>query len=72
MRCESCSRRSSTPRRRNEGIRNGKLPELMKETLEHLKPEAAYFDRRGRSADRLLVFDMKDSSQMPPSRAVLH
>ncbi len=30
----------------NEGIRSGKLPELLKETLDHLKPEAAYFGPR--------------------------
>ncbi|MEU6279611.1 hypothetical protein [Streptomyces sp. NPDC047028] len=50
----------------NEAIRSGKLPELMKETLDQLKPEAAYFGTLGGKRTALLVLDMQDSSQLPP------
>lgn len=50
----------------NEAIRSGKLPELMKETLDQLKPEAAYFGAIGGKRTALLVLDMADSSQLPP------
>ncbi|MFF5006925.1 hypothetical protein ACFY3G_29360 [Streptomyces phaeochromogenes] len=50
----------------NELIRSGKMPEMIKEILDHLKPEAAYFaPLRGRRTC-LLFFDMKDSSELPP------
>ncbi|MEU9188520.1 hypothetical protein AB0D14_29105 [Streptomyces sp. NPDC048484] len=51
----------------NEAIRSGKMPELMKETLDHLKPEAAYFGPMGGRRTALLVIDMKDSSELPPA-----
>ncbi|MDQ0776253.1 hypothetical protein QF026_004719 [Streptomyces aurantiacus] len=50
----------------NEAIRSGKMPELMKEILDHLRPEAAYFGPLGGRRTALLVFDMKDSSELPP------
>ncbi|WP_405907418.1 MULTISPECIES: hypothetical protein [unclassified Streptomyces] len=50
----------------NEAIRSGKMPELIKEILDHLKPEAAYFAPLGGRRTCLLVFDMKDSSDLPP------
>lgn len=50
----------------NEAIRSGKMPELIKEILDHLKPEAAYFAPLGGRRTCLLVFDMKDSSELPP------
>ncbi|MFD4525168.1 hypothetical protein ACFWP7_14855 [Streptomyces sp. NPDC058470] len=50
----------------NEAIRSGKMPELIKEILDHLKPEAAYFAPLDGSRTCLLVFDMKDSSDLPP------
>ena len=51
----------------NEAIRSGKMAAMIEETLENLKPEAAYFtiDEGVRTA--FLVFDMQDSSQMPPT-----
>ncbi|WP_055530946.1 hypothetical protein [Streptomyces graminilatus] len=51
----------------NEGIRSGKFPELMKETLDHLKPEAAYFGPDDGCRTCWMVLDMKDSSDMPPA-----
>ncbi|PWI17034.1 hypothetical protein DI272_24860 [Streptomyces sp. Act143] len=50
----------------NDLIRSGKLPQLMQETLEAIKPEAAYFTLDHGVRTCYLVFDMKDSSQMPP------
>ncbi|MEV7340542.1 hypothetical protein [Streptomyces sp. NPDC093544] len=50
----------------NELIRSGKMPELIKEIVDHLKPEAAYFGPLGGRRTALLFFDMKDSSEIPP------
>jgi hypothetical protein len=49
----------------NDALRGGRLPHLMKELLEQLKPEAAYFgpDQGVRSC--WIVFDMQDASKMP-------
>lgn len=49
----------------NEAIRNGTLPKLIEETVEQLKPEAAYFTSDHGKRTAFLVFDMEDSSQMP-------
>ncbi|MBT2410152.1 hypothetical protein J7I94_06210 [Streptomyces sp. ISL-12] len=49
----------------NEAIRSGKMPELMKDALDHLRPEAAYFGPLGGRRTALLVFDMADSSDLP-------
>lgn len=49
----------------NEALRSGKLPELINQTLEHMKPEAAYFGPLGGRRTALLVFDMQDSSELP-------
>ncbi|UIX32181.1 DUF3303 family protein [Streptomyces sp. GQFP] len=51
----------------NEAIRSGKLPELMKETLDQLKPEAAYFGPEDGCRTCWLVLDMQDSSELPPT-----
>ncbi|CAM5647044.1 hypothetical protein SVIOM342S_05877 [Streptomyces violaceorubidus] len=51
----------------NEAIRSGKLPELISRTLGHLKPEAAYFGPLGGRRTALMVFDMQDSSELPPT-----
>ncbi|MFC4466199.1 DUF3303 family protein [Streptomyces xiangluensis] len=50
----------------SEAIRQGKLPELIKGTMDRIKPEAAYFlpDEGQRSC--VFVFDMQDSSDLPP------
>lgn len=49
----------------NEAIRSGKMPELMKEALDHLHPEAAYFGPLNGHRTALLVIDMKDSAELP-------
>lgn len=51
----------------NEALHSGKLAEVLKESVERLHPEAAYFGpEEGRRAC-FLVFDMEDSSQLPPA-----
>ncbi|GAA1432450.1 hypothetical protein GCM10009601_53410 [Streptomyces thermospinosisporus] len=49
----------------NEAIRNGTLAKLIGESLEQIKPEAAYFTSDHGKRTAYLVFDMQDSSQMP-------
>lgn len=49
----------------NEAIRSGKMPQLIQEMMEQLKPEAAYFTVAGGVRTAYVVFDMQDSSQMP-------
>ncbi|MET7474986.1 hypothetical protein ABZT17_11590 [Streptomyces sp. NPDC005648] len=49
----------------NDAIRNGTLGKLMQESLEHIKPEAAYFTTDHGKRTAFLFFDMQDSSQMP-------
>ncbi|MCT9008395.1 DUF3303 family protein [Streptomyces rhizosphaerihabitans] len=49
----------------NELIRKGKLPQLMQETMDRLKPEAAYFTNHEGSRACYMVFDLQDSSQIP-------
>jgi hypothetical protein len=50
----------------NEVLASGKMQDLLAETLEHIKPEAAYFGPAGGRRTCFLVFDMKDSSDLPP------
>ncbi|PZT68985.1 hypothetical protein DN402_16535 [Streptomyces sp. SW4] len=50
----------------NEAIRNGTMPGMIKGVVERLHPEAAYFGAIGGRRTALLVFDMKDSSELPP------
>ncbi|MET8570415.1 hypothetical protein [Streptomyces sp. NPDC004783] len=50
----------------NEVIRSGKMPDMMRETLERIKPEAAYFGTPNGRRTALLFFDMQDSSDLPP------
>ncbi|MFJ5305540.1 hypothetical protein [Streptomyces sp. NPDC088350] len=49
----------------NEAIRNGTLGKLVEESVEQIKPEAAYFTTDHGKRTAYLVFDMQDSSQMP-------
>ena len=51
--------------RGNQAISNGRLPQIMEQTLAELKPEAAYFlpDAGCRSA--FIVFDLKDTADIP-------
>ena len=49
----------------NTAVQSGALPKIMGEALERLKPEAAYFSTINGLRTALIVFDMKDSSEMP-------
>ena len=49
----------------NDAIRNGTLGKLMQETLEQIKPEAAYFTAEGGKRTAFLFFDLKDPSDIP-------
>ncbi|MFC9506085.1 DUF3303 family protein [Streptomyces sp. NPDC057002] len=51
----------------NEALRAGKMPQIMQEAMERLKPEAAYFGPMGGRRTCFMVFDMQDSSQLPPA-----
>lgn len=50
----------------SEAIRQGKLPELIKGTMDRIKPEAAYFMPDEGQRCCVFVFDMQDSSDLPP------
>ncbi|GAB7103320.1 hypothetical protein JCM4814A_16340 [Streptomyces phaeofaciens JCM 4814] len=49
----------------NEAIRNGTLGKLIQESLEQMKPEAAYFTADNGRRTAYIVFDLEDPSQMP-------
>ena len=49
----------------NEAIRNGKLPQIIAQTLETVKAEAAYFTTMDGKRTMLVVFDLKAVSDMP-------
>ena len=49
----------------NEAIRNGTLSKLIQESMEQIKPVAAYFTSDHGKRTAYLVFDMQDSWQMP-------
>jgi len=49
----------------NKTIQDGTLPRVIQTTLETLKPEAAYFFPEAGKRTALLVFDLKDPSQIP-------
>lgn len=49
----------------NEAIRNGTLAKLIQESMEQIKPEAAYFTTDHGKRTAYVVFDMQESWQMP-------
>ena len=49
----------------NKAITDGSLPKIMKSLMERLKPEAAYFFSSEGCRTCLMVFDLKDPSQIP-------
>ncbi|MCF2528211.1 hypothetical protein [Yinghuangia soli] len=50
----------------NKAILDGSMPKRIQELVERLNPEAAYFTTTGGQRTCYLVFDMQESSQMPP------
>ncbi len=51
--------------RGNETLKDGTLPRIMREALEALKPEAAYFTTMEGQRTAVLVFDLKDVASIP-------
>ena len=49
----------------NRAIGDGTLPKLLRSTMEHLKPEAAYFTTSDGARTGYLVFDLTDPAQIP-------
>lgn len=49
----------------NQAIRDGSLPRILKQTMEELRPEAAYFCAQGGKRTGMMVFDLQDPSQIP-------
>ncbi|MDG9720558.1 hypothetical protein [Streptomyces sp. DH24] len=49
----------------NEAIRNGTMGKLIQESMEQIRPEAAYFTTDHGRRTAYLFFDMQESSQMP-------
>jgi len=49
----------------NKAIQDGSLPKIMQATMDRLKPEATYFLATDGCRSCLMVFDMKDASEIP-------
>ena len=49
----------------NAAVRNGSLGKTIKNILDNLKPEAAYFAEDNGERTGFIFFDMKESSQLP-------
>ena len=49
----------------NQAIKNGALPKVMKEMMEKLKPEASYFFPSNGKRSCIMIFDLKDPSEIP-------
>lgn len=49
----------------NNALKNGSLPQLIQQIMERLKPEASYFTTMDGCRSCIIVFDMKDPSEIP-------
>lgn len=49
----------------NQAVQNGKLQKVVMGAMQELKPEAAYFFPDNGKRSCLMVFDLKDPSQIP-------
>jgi len=49
----------------NASIADGTMPKTLESLLEELKPEAAYFFAQNGERGGFIVFDLKDTSQIP-------
>ncbi len=49
----------------NKAIMDGSLPKIMQSTMERIKPEASYFTTLDGCRACLIVFDLKDPSEIP-------
>jgi hypothetical protein len=50
----------------NAAIKDGSLQKAIQETVDRIKPEAAYFTLMDGRRTALFVFDMVDQAKMPP------
>ncbi|WP_328762847.1 hypothetical protein [Streptomyces sp. NBC_00272] len=50
----------------NEGIKTGALPQAVKKLMDTVKPEAAYFGLHEGVRSCWIVFDLQESSDLPP------
>jgi hypothetical protein len=50
----------------NQAIKNGTMGRIIQETAERWKPEAMYFTTFDGRRTAFVVFDLADSSDMPP------
>lgn len=51
----------------NRSVAEGTMAKVIEEVVDHLDPEAAYFTVQNGKRTCLMVFDMQDSAQMPPT-----
>jgi hypothetical protein len=49
----------------SDAIQAGRLQQVMQDTLQKLRPEAAYFGPHNGRRTGFVVFDMQDPSQLP-------
>ena len=49
----------------NKAIKDGSLPKIFQSLLQDLRPEAAYFTTFDGLRSGFIVFDLKDSSDLP-------
>jgi hypothetical protein len=49
----------------NDGMRNGTFPKKLKQILDELKPEAAYFAEDGGERTAYLFLDMAEPADLP-------
>lgn len=57
--------------RGNDMVDDGTMGRVIESLMEKLRPEAAYFMAEGGERAGMLVFDMKDSSEIPGIAEVL-
>ena len=50
----------------NAAIKDGRLPKTIMAVVDQLRPEASYFYPSNGKRHAIMVFDLKDSSQIPP------
>jgi hypothetical protein len=49
----------------NTAISDGSFPKVLKETMDRINPEATYFYAENGNRSCFMVFDLKDSSEIP-------
>ena len=51
----------------NAAVADGSLPKIIEAVMSRVRPECAYFFPDGGRRSALMVFDMDESSQIPPT-----